>query len=111
MSGRPHVFVDGVVDFFMPDGATLDALSVTWLFDEFATLYDLPPSVKPFARLTLNFQMISIGPRIWSSTKKTSKMDWPSDVAVELVDSRLRLTFIRKLAEEINLTKKVEVAF
>ena len=41
LSAHPHVFVDGGVDFIMADRATLDALSVTWLFDEFETLYDL----------------------------------------------------------------------
>ena len=35
---HPHVFVDGGVDFVLGAGAVLEALEVTWRYDEFETL-------------------------------------------------------------------------
>lgn len=123
---HPHVFVDGGVDFIMADEATLEALSVTWLFDEFETLYDLSSrGIEPQPDGTLSEADREIiraayaefpddfdGSAHLTIDGEDIEMDWPSDVAVELVDGRLQLTLIRKLAEEIDLTDKdVDVAF
>lgn len=117
---HPHVFVDGGVDFIMADGATLDALSVTWLFDEFETLYDLSSrgiepqldgSLSDVDRETIRSAYADFPDDFDGSAHLTIngediEMDWPSDVAVNLVDGRLQLTFIRKLADQIDLTDK-----
>lgn len=126
LSAHPHVFIDGGVDFIMADGATLDALSVTWLFDEFETLYDLSSrGIEPQADGTLSdadretirasyadFPDDFDGSAHLTIDGQNIEMDWPSDVAVDLVDGRLQLTFIRYLADQIDLTdKNVDVAF
>jgi ABC-type uncharacterized transport system substrate-binding protein len=122
---HPHVFVDGGVDFIMADEATLDALSVTWLFDEFETLYDLASrGIEPQADGSLSEADREIiraayaefpddfdGSAHLTIDGKDIEMDWPSDVAVNLADGRLQLTFIRKLADQIDLTDRdVDVA-
>jgi ABC-type uncharacterized transport system substrate-binding protein len=126
LSAHPHVFVDGGVDFIMADRATLDALSVTWLFDEFETLYDLSSrgielqadgSLSVADREIIRAAYAKFPDDFDGSAHLTIEgeeieMNWPSDVAVDLVDGRLQLTFIRKLADQIDLTdKEVDVAF
>jgi len=119
---HPHVFVDGGVDFIMSDDSTLEALLVTWVYDEFETLYDLssrgidlpadgiltdadrdtiraaysvwPDDFDGSAHLTINGEKID--------------MAWPSDLDVDLIDGRLQLVFRRKLPVPIDL---VETAF
>ena len=69
--GHPHVFVDGGVDFLF-ENDTLVALRVTWLYDEFETLY-----ILSLYNLSLNAQ---------GGLDETDRMalvrhrsDWPSD--------------------------------
>ena len=38
---HPHVFVDGGVDFVFDEKNLLSALLITWLYEEFETLYIL----------------------------------------------------------------------
>lgn len=126
VSAHPHVFLDGGVDFIMADEATLDALSVTWLFDEFETLYDLSSrGIEPRADGSLSdvdreairaayaeFPDDFDGSAHLTINGEDIEMDWPSDVAVDLVEGRLQLTFVRKLTDQIDLTgKEVDVAF
>lgn len=123
---HPHVFIDGGVDFQLSDYDTLEALRVTWLYDAFETLYMLsshdmaltqdgvlaegdraeltrrlsnwPDDFDGSAHLTVNGQAIDLA--------------WPSGLDVQLIDGRLRLTFMRGLETPIPLTgADVEVAF
>lgn len=125
-SAHPHVFIDGGVDFHLSENDTLKALRVTWLYDAFETLYMLsshdmsltqdgvlaegdrvelrrrlsnwPDDFDGSAHLTVNGQAIDLA--------------WPSGLDVQLIDGRLRLTFIRGLETPIPLTgADVEVAF
>lgn len=125
-NAHPHIFVDGGVDFIMSAGETLDALSVTWLYDEFETLYDLSSrGIEPQADGTLSDadrEAIRAAYSEWpddfdgsahlSIDGEMIAMAWPSDLAVDLIDGRLQLTFLRKLENPTILTdKSVEVAF
>ena len=125
-SAHPHVFIDGGVDFQLSDNDTLEALRVTWLYDAFETLYMLsshdmtltqggvlaegdraeltrrlsnwPDDFDGSAHLTVNGQAISLA--------------WPSGLDVQLIDGRLRLTFMRGLETPISLIgSDVEIAF
>jgi ABC-type uncharacterized transport system substrate-binding protein len=123
---HPHVFVDGGVDFVMADDSTLAALSVTWLYDEFETLYDLSSrGIDLPADGTLSNadrETIRAAYSVWPDDFDGSahltidgeriEMDWPSDLAVDLIDGRLQLVFRRNLPVPIDLSgKTVESAF
>ncbi|SEN78537.1 ABC-type uncharacterized transport system, substrate-binding protein [Loktanella fryxellensis] len=123
---HPHVFVDGGVDFVMADDRTLTALSVTWLYDEFETLYDLSSrGIDLPADGTLSDadrEVIRAAYSVWPEDFDGSAhltidseriaLDWPSDLAVDLIDGRLQLVFRRNLPVPIDLTgKTVETAF
>ena len=41
LQSHPHVFVDGGVDFVFDEENLLSALLMTWLYDEFESLYIL----------------------------------------------------------------------
>ncbi len=126
LSAHPHVFVDGGVDFMMADETILDALSVTWLYDEFETLYDLASrGIEPQAdgrlsdadRETIRASYAEFPDDFDGSAHLTIdgegiEMAWPSEVDVDLIDGRLQLTFLRKLEDPIDLVDKtVDVAF
>ncbi|WP_138935486.1 DUF1007 family protein [Roseovarius arcticus] len=126
MNAHPHIFVDGGIDFIMSGDETLDALSITWLYDEFETLYDLSSrGIEPQPDGTLSNadrEAIRAAYSDWpddfdgsahlSIDSDLIEMAWPSDLAVDLVDGRLQLTFLRKLETPAILTNKsVEVAF
>lgn len=110
----------------MRDDATLDALQVTWLYDEFETLYmiaeagmglnaagvldeadrselvrqlsDWPEDFDGSAHLTIDGQPVLL--------------NWPEGLDVQVVDGRLQLTFLRPLASPTSLSgRKVQVAF
>jgi ABC-type uncharacterized transport system substrate-binding protein len=123
---HPHIFVDGGIDFIMSGQETLDALSVTWLFDEFETLYDLASrgiEPQPDGGLSdADRETIRAAYSDWpddfdgsahlSIDGEVIEMAWPDDLVVDLVDGRLQFTFLRRLEEPAILTKKsVEVAF
>jgi len=123
---HPHVFVDGGVNFVMSGPETLDALSVTWLYDDFETLYDLSSrGIEPQPDGSLSEadrETIRAAYSDWpddfdgsahlSIDGQAIELAWPSDLAVDLVDGRLQLTFLRKLEEPADLVgKAIEVAF
>lgn len=126
VNAHPHIFVDGGIDFIMTGDETLDALSVTWLYDEFESLYDLSSrgiEQQPDGTLSdTDREAIRAAYSDWPDDFDGSahlsidgvliEMAWPSDLAVDLVDGRLQLTFLRKLdAPAILTNKSVEVAF
>ena len=126
VEAHPHVFIDGGVDFVMSGPETLDALSVTWLYDDFETLYDLSSrGIEPQpdgSLLEADRETIRAAYSDWpddfdgsahlSINGQVIEMAWPSDLAVDLVDGSLQLTFLRKLEEPVDLAgKAVEVAF
>jgi len=123
---HPHVFIDGGVDFHLSENDTLKALRVTWLYDAFETLYMLsshdmsltqdgvlseddrvaltdrlsnwPDDFDGSAHLTVNGQAVNLA--------------WPSGLDVQIIDGRLRLTFLRGLEPPLPLKDAdVEVAF
>lgn len=110
---HPHVFIDGGIDFIMSGQETLEALSVTWLYDEFETLYDLSSrGIEPLPDGSLSDadrEAIRAAYNEWpddfdgsahlSIDGQMIEMDWPSDLAVDLVDGRLQLAFLRKLQD------------
>jgi len=123
---HPHIFVDGGIDFIMSGQETLKALSITWLYDEFETLYDLASrGIEPQADGSLSDtdrEVIRAAYSDWpddfdgsahlSIDGEVTEMAWPRDLAVDLVDGRLQLTFLRLLEEPTVLSDKtVEVAF
>lgn len=107
VEAHPHVFVDGGVDFIMSGPGTLGALSVTWLYDEFETLYDLSSrgiepqpdgSLSDADRETIraaysNWPDDFDGSAHLTIDGQSIDMAWPSDLAVDLVDGHLQLTF------------------
>lgn len=126
VNAHPHIFVDGGIDFVMSGQETLEALSVTWLYDEFETLYDLASrGIEPQADGSLSDtdrEAIRAAYSDWpddfdgsahlSIDGEVTEMAWPIDLAVDLVDGRLQLTFLRLLEEPTVLADKtVEVAF
>lgn len=123
---HPHVFIDGGVDFQLSDNNTLEALRVTWLYDAFETLYMLsshdmtltqdgelaendrveltrrlsiwPDDFEGSAHLMVDDEAISLRP--------------PEGMEAQLIEGRLRLTFVRSLETPISLSEtRVEVAF
>jgi len=123
---HPHVFVDGGVDFVLRDGATLEAVEVIWLYDEFETLYTLSAAELELRsdgtlaeedRLALA-ALLSDWPDDFDGSAHLSVGDdpvalgWPQDLEVQLLDGRLEVTFTRALQEPLDLrTSALEVAF
>lgn len=125
-SAHPHVFVDGGIDFVMGDDDTLQSLELTWLYDEFETLF----TISHFG-LDLNEQgeldeedrlKLVEGLSDWpedfdgaahlSVKKQAIQLDWPRDLDAHLVDGRLKITFVRDLSDPLNMTStKLDVAF
>ena len=123
--GHPHVFVDGGVDFVF-ENDTLVALHVTWLYDDFETLYILSSynlSLNAQGGLDEADRMALIRHRSdWPSDFDGSAhltvddepiaLKWPTDLDAEMADGRLRVTFTRELAETVRMTGLVaDVAF
>jgi ABC-type uncharacterized transport system substrate-binding protein len=124
-AGHPHVFVDGGVDFIF-ENDTLVALRVTWLYDDFETLYILSSynlSLNAQGGLDEHDRMSLIRHRSdWPSDFDGSAhlsvdgeaiaLKWPTDLDAQMVDGRLRVTFKRELEEAVPLTGLVaDVAF
>jgi len=124
-AGHPHVFVDGGVDFVFEDG-TLVALQVTWLYDDFETLYILSSynlSLNAQGELDETDRMALVRHRSdWPSDFDGSAhlsvdgepiaLKWPTDLDAEMLDGRLRVTFTRELDETVRKAGlTAEVAF
>lgn len=123
---HPHVFVDGGVDFVFADDTVLEALNVTWLYDEFETLYLLASyemSLQPDGTLAEEDRLELVRRRsLWPSDFDGSAhlsidgravaLDWPTDLDAGLIDGRLQITFTRALTEPVKLQgKTTDVAF
>lgn len=126
ISAHPHVFVDGGVDFVLGEGAELRALDITWLYDEFETLYmlsshglalDAEGGLDEEDRLQLVRKLNDWpddfdGSAHLSVDGKNMPLDWPTDLDARLSGGRLEMTFTRTLGTPIALTgRDVEVAF
>ncbi len=114
---HPHVFVDVTVDIRAGADETIEALSITWRFDPFETLYTLSAEglvpaadgtldeagrrhlaasyanwhhgFDGFAELTAGGRRIDLGP--------------PEDVTARLVDGRLEIAFTRAITPPVEI--------
>lgn len=123
---HPHVFIDGGVDFRFDDAARLTSLQVTWLYDEFETLYilannnlDLTPegTLSEVDRLALE-QVFSQWPDDFDGSAHLTHdgapvaLRWPTDPQVQVVDGRIQAVFDRVLETPLPLTgDALELAF
>lgn len=114
--GHPHVFVDGGVDFVF-ENDTLVALRVTWLYDDFETLYILSSynlSLNAQGGLDETDRMALVRHRSdWPSDFDGSAhlsvdgepiaLKWPTDLDAEMLDGRLQVTFTRELDDIVRM--------
>ncbi|MEM7599056.1 MAG: DUF1007 family protein [Pseudomonadota bacterium] len=123
---HPHVFIDGGVDFQFAEDETLTALKVTWLYDEFETLYLLASNnlslnaeggLDEADRLTLE-QKFSEWPEDFDGSAHLMHdgapvaLAWPSDPEVQLIDGRIQAVFTRALEAPMTLIgSSTELAF
>ena len=125
-AAHPHVFVDGGVGFIFDENQKLAALRVTWLFDEFETLYTLSSygiglnaegalderDRLELVRLRSDWPSDFDGSAHLTIAGKQIALDWPTDLDIDLIDGRLQSTFLRPLPEPVDLRGvPVEVAF
>ena len=123
---HPHVFIDGGVDFVFREGTMLEALRVTWRYDEFETLYTLSSlGLAPNAEGGMDeedrqelIRLLSDWPEDFDGSAHLSiageaiALDWPAELDARLVDGRLEMTFIRDLPSPMSLDgQDAEVAF
>ena len=115
---HPHVFVDGGVDFVFDEKNLLSTLLITWLYDEFETLYILSSygmSVdsdgelaeadrQELIRYRNDWPIDFDGSAHLSVDRKNIALEWPENLDAELIDGRLRITFLRKLTNAVDLT-------
>lgn len=123
---HPHVFIDGGVDFEFSEDQTLTSLKVTWLYDEFETLYILASNnlslndageLDEPDRLKLE-QKFSEWPEDFDGSAHLSfdghsvPLKWPDDPHVQLIDGRIEAVFTRDLEKPMPLSgAAAEVAF
>lgn len=112
-TAHPHVFVDARIDFVIDGGRMLEAISVTWRFDPFHTLYILSfDGITPTAGGDLSAEAqasLALSYTDWkrgfdgfaklSLGSKPVALSAPVDVAARLVDGQLEISFIRALKE------------
>lgn len=123
---HPHVFVDGGVDFVLRDGNALEALEVTWLYDEFETLYILSShglglndeggldeaDRQELVRLRSDWPDDFDGSAHLSADGVSVDLEWPTELDARLIDGRLQVTFTRYLETPMPLgASQIEVAF
>ncbi|MEM7378755.1 MAG: DUF1007 family protein [Pseudomonadota bacterium] len=126
---HPHAFVDGGIDFVIGshgDRATLDALHVTWLLDEFETLYMLSAAkvglnnqgtLDATDNATFEAQMHTWLGNFAGSAHATTggrklALEAPSSVEVAIVEGRLKITFDRPLVDPVAVDgQRIDVAF
>ena len=124
-AGHPHVFVDGGEDFVFENDA-LVALRVTWLYDDFETLYLLSShnlSLNAQGELDETDRLALVRYRSdWPSDFDGSAhlsvddepiaLKWPTGLDADIVDGRLQVTFTRELDETVRMVGlTAEVAF
>ena len=126
VGSHPHIFVDGGIDFVLSDGPTLEALQVTWLYDEFETLVILSSQgmslndggglyeadLRQLIRLSSDWPD-EIGVAAHLSTDGVAvALDGPTKLDARLTEGRLEVTFTRRLETPLPLGERaVEVAF
>lgn len=123
---HPHVFVDGGVDLRFGTDARLDALEVTWLYDEFETLYILSSyglelndqgtldeaDRQELVRLRSDWPEDFDGSAHLSVDGAPVPLEWPENLDAHMIDGRLQVTFTRRLPTPMDLrNRQVEVAF
>jgi len=123
-NAHPHVFIDGGVDLVFGDENTLEALNVTWLYDEFETLYILSSygitlnadggideaDQKELLLQRTNWPSDFDGSAHLSVAGEAVALQWPTDLSTEVVDGRLRMTFTRHLEAPLQAAR-FDVAF
>jgi ABC-type uncharacterized transport system substrate-binding protein len=112
---HPHVFVDGGIDFVIDGDSRLQAVHVTWLYDEFETLYMLSSygislnsdgGLDEADRLEL-IRLRSQWPQDFNGSAHLTvqgasiPLEWPQDLDADVIDGRLELTFKRNLKSPI----------
>lgn len=123
-TAHPHVFVDGGVDFVIEQDR-LSALKVTWLYDEFETLYILSSlevaltggTLSPSDTAKVTATLGAFAPDFDGSAHLTIDgapvaLDWPRDVSISIIDGRLRQQFLRDLPTPTDVNgRAVQVGF
>ncbi len=122
---HPHVFVDGGVSFEFND-SNLTALHVTWLYDDFETLYILSShnlslnaeggldevDRRALVRYRSNWPSDFDGSAHLSVDGKPVSLQWPEDLDAQIIDGRLQITYTRALSEPVGLAGlTADVAF
>ncbi|KNG95407.1 hypothetical protein ATO11_02030 [Pseudaestuariivita atlantica] len=114
---HPHVFVDGGVDFQITEDGTLEAIRVTWRYDELETLFLLSDlDVTPAAgadftdseRALVERELGRFAPDFDGSVHLRAKgepilLAWPRDLTARMVGDRLEVAFYRDLMEPLAL--------
>ena len=117
VEAHPHVFVDGGLSFSLNEKVELRALHITWLFDEFETLYllsstkikltddgKLPPEAWDALRSEIGTWPASFsGSAHLSVAGKPIALEYPVGFKVRMVNTRLELTFTRSLPQPLPL--------
>ena len=125
-SAHPHVFIDGGVDFVFDDAGMLTALSVTWRYDLFETLYALsnlgilpdpdgallPEDQEKLIKNETEWpEEFEGAARIEVAGQKLA-LSRPRLAEVDLEGDRLVIRFIRDLTEPIGLEgRRAEITF
>lgn len=126
VGSHPHIFVDGGIDFVLSDGPTLEALQVTWLYDEFETLVILSSQgmslndegglyeadLRQLIRLSSDWPDEIGGSAHLSTDGVAVALDGPTKLDARLTEGRLEVTFTRRLETPLPLGERtIEVAF
>lgn len=125
-SAHPHIFVDGGIDFVFSGGSVLEALNVTWLYDEFETLYILSSyglslnadegleetDRQELVRVSSDWSADFDGSAHVMVEGEAAPLARPSEFDAHLIDGRLQITFTRRLEIPIEIARRsVETAF
>ena len=126
VNAHPHVFVDGGIDFVFAEDGALQAVELTWLYDEFETLYMISRyglnlnskgALGDEERLKL-IEELRVFPEDFDGSAHLSldeeavELDWPKDLDGHLLDGRLQVTFVRDLTTPLHVEgKEIKAAF
>jgi len=125
-AAHPHVFVDGGVDFIFGPDRALEALRITWLFDEFDTLYTLSAfeiglnqngglaeaDRRDLVRKLADWPEDFKGAAHPSVGGESVALGLPTELDAHLLDGRLQMTYTRRLDPPVTPDgRKFEVAF